>query len=297
MYRLNLYLFGEGTGGEGTATSQGDQNSGSTLRNTGDLSKVVYGRQDTQDAAETQPEVTVTSNTLEDKRKAYNDLIRGEYKDFYAEDTQKMINRRFKETKNLQDRVDKAQPLLDMLQQRYGTKDGDIDGLMKAIDEDNAYWQSAADEAGMEVDQYKKFKTLERQNAALLKAQQDAAEQNRVQEQVGRWVQEAETLSQKYPGFDLQAEMANDQFRRLLQAGTPVEHAYRVIHMDELMNAAAAATEKAVVDNIKARGTRPQENGVAAQSGFVAKTDVAKLSREDRREIARRVARGEMISF
>lgn len=294
--RFYLHLFApDGGAAEGAATSSGDQTAAGNTRqgNSGDFSD------NAQAAAGQEPEVKVTSNTLEDKRKSYQELIRGEYKDLYAEDTQRLINQRFKETKALQAQVDEVKPLLDELNARYGTTD--VKGILQAIEKDNGYWESAAEEAGMEVEQYKKIKTLERQNAALMEAQKQQAEKARVQEQVGRWVQEAETLKGKYPGFDLQTELADDQFRRLLQAGTPVEHAYRVIHMDELMSgavsAAAAAAEKNVTDNIRAKGMRPVENGVAAQSGFVSKTDVNKLTKADRAEMARRAARGELISM
>ena len=65
----------------------------------------------------------------------------------------------------------------------------------------------------------------------------------------------------------------------------------------EAMSTSAAQAEKRVVENVRAKGARPAENGVAAQSGFVVKDDVSKLSRKERAEIARRAMRGETISF
>ena len=104
-----------------------------------------------------------------------------------------------------------------------------------------------------------------------------------------------------YPSFDLGAESQNPQFLAMLRAGVPVQHAYEVVHMDEIKagvaKLTAKATEKQVVSGIRAKGARPQENGTAAQSPFTVKDDVSKLTRKDRAEIARRVARGETISF
>jgi len=57
------------------------------------------------------------------------------------------------------------------------------------------------------------------------------------------------------------------------------------------------AQEKAVVDNIRARGSRPSENGTSSQSAFIVKDDVSKLSKEDRRNIAKRVMMGEKITI
>ena len=104
-----------------------------------------------------------------------------------------------------------------------------------------------------------------------------------------------------YQGFDLMQELQNPEFLSLLKAGTPVEHAYRVLHFDELMGsavqAAAASTEKKVADSVRAKGNRPNENGTNSNSAFVTKTDPSKLTRADFEEIERRVARGERISF
>ena len=73
------------------------------------------------------------------------------------------------------------------------------------------------------------------------------------------------------------------------------------VHFDELMSGAiqvtAANTEKMVANNVRAKGNRPAENGTNAQSAFTVKDDPSKLTKQDFEEIARRVARGEIISF
>ena len=55
--------------------------------------------------------------------------------------------------------------------------------------------------------------------------------------------------------------------------------------------------EQLVTDNIRAKGSRPLENGTSQQGAFIVKNDVNALTKEDRAEIARRVRRGEVISF
>ncbi|MCD7927353.1 MAG: hypothetical protein LUF80_00585 [Oscillospiraceae bacterium] len=264
---------------------------------------IKYGKQETaaSDAAEPAAGVQDQAETPQDKGKAFQELIAGEYKDEYTRETQRIVNRRFAETKALQDQVAKSQPVLDLLMQRYKITDGDMGKLQKAVESDDAYWSQAADEAGMSVEQYKAFQKLQRDNAMLLRAQKQVQNRQNANQQAQKWVREAEAVKQQFPKFDLGAELKNPAFVSMLRSGTPVEHAYKVIHFDSLVadakNVTAAQTEKTVVDNIRAKGARPAENGTAAQSAFTVKDDVSKLSKKDRAEIAKRAARGEKIAF
>ena len=249
----------------------------------------------------TKPDASTTSNTLEARRKAFQDLVNGEYKDIYTEETQRIIDRRFRETRNLEQQVGAYQPVIDMLMQRYQIGDGDMGKLSQAIENDDAYWSEAAEEAGMSVEQYKQFQKLQRENEALLRQQRQQQSSQRAQQQLQQWYGEAEQVKSLYPSFDLNAEVKNPQFLSMLRAGVPVQHAYEVVHMDQIKAGVAAmqakATEKQVVDGIRAKGARPQENGTASQGAFIVKDDVSKLSKKDRAEIIRRAARGEHIEF
>lgn len=193
------------------------------------------------------------------------------------------------------------QPVIDMLMQRYQIGDGDMGKLSQAIENDDAYWSEAAEEAGMSVEQYKQFQKLQRENEALLRQQRQRQNDQRAQQQLQQWYGEAEQVKGLYPSFDLNAEVKNPQFLSMLRAGVPVQHAYEVVHMDQIKAGVAAmqakATEKQVVDGIRAKGARPQENGTTSQGAFIVKDDVSKLSKRDRAEIIRRAARGEHIEF
>lgn len=248
-----------------------------------------------------EPGAATTPTTLEERRKAYREMMEGEFKDLYTEDTQRIIDRRFREVRNLEEQVQRHQPLIDMLMQRYKIADGDMGKLLAAVENDDAYWSEAAEQAGMSVEQYKQFQRLQRENAALMEAQRRSQSQQQAQQQLQKWYTEAEQVRGVYPSFDLNAEVKNPQFLAMLRSGVPVQHAYEVIHMDEIKAGVAAlqakATEKQVVAGIRAKGARPAENGTAAQSAFIVKDDVTKLTKEDRAEIARRVARGEPVTF
>lgn len=311
------YFDGEGAGAAPAAAEgpgeQGEQLLAEAAARNGRHKKadpfenVVFGKQpepqpdkgpDSQDAADPQG-VKTSERTLDDKRKAYDELINGEYKEFYTKDTQNLINRRFKETKDLEKQVADAKPVLDMLMQRYGAKD--MASLQTAIEGDSAYWQEAADDAGMSVSQFMEFQKLQRENRALLQQQEAVLNQQRVDQQLALWSREAEALKQLFPDFSLEAEAQNPDFINLLQAGTPMEHAYKVLHLDEILNnernVTAANTEKQVMDNIRARGQRPQEAGLNSNNAITYKTDVSAMSDKEILEMARRANRGDVIQL
>lgn len=301
---------GSGTQGETQQTSPAATRRGSS----GEYSNVKFGKQDQPvdaggqqanppDAGEESKKqgVETTSDTLEDKRKAFRALVDGEYKEQYTEDTQRIIDRRFRETKNLEAQLSQQKPILDMLMQRYKIGDGDLGKLTQAIENDNAYWSQAAEEAGMSVEQYKQFQKLQRENAQLLQAQRRSQNQQAAEKQLQKWYQEAEAMKADYPGFDLRRESQDPQFLSMLRSGVPVKLAYEVMHMDEIKSTVAQTTaqqtEKQVVEGIRAKGARPAENGTSSQSGFVVKDDPAKWTKKDRAEIVRRVQRGEQIKL
>lgn len=271
--------------------------------------KVVYGKQpgtpaqqaETPRPAETPGTIQTGADPAADREKRFRELITGEYKDLYTQETQRMIDRRFAKAKEAEQRLANAQPVLDLLAQRYNITDGDAEKLAKALEDDDAYWTEAAEEAGMSVNQYKAMQRLERENKALIDAQRRRESEQKANAQLDQWSRESEALKTKFPAFNLQQEAQNPQFVAMLRANVPMEHAYKVMHMDELMNAtvqqAAVVTEQRVVNSIRAKGQRPAEAGLGANSGVIVKNDVSKLNRQDRAEIARRAMRGETISF
>ena len=332
MLTINLHLFdggaaaGGAAGGAGAAASGDGGAKGDTIGavpghtrrgKSGEYSNVRFGKQNTGAAAtgtvtsaqdpshdagaDNNQGVQSTSDSLEERRRAFRDMVNGEFKDVFTEETQRIINRRFSESRTLEAQVQAQQPVIDMLMQRYNIGDGNIKKLSDALENDSAYWSEAAEEAGMSVEQYKQFQKMKRENAALLAAQKGRQQQEAQHQQAQKWFQEAQHVKAKFPNFDLTAELKDPNFAAMLRAGTPVEHAYKVRHFDELMENAmqvtAANTEKRVVNNIRARGNRPAENGTASQSAFTIKDDVSKLSKKDRAEAARQAMRGAKIEF
>lgn len=299
---LVLFDGGEGGGGEGAAEGgpqaevpvyhPRNQKSG------GELANVVYGKQEGDpDAGDHE----VVSSDAQAERAARYQEFRTEFKSELDQDFQKVFNKRFGETKQMQEQLDAVSPVIDLLRDKYGVADGDMDKLMAAMEEDDSYWQDAADENGMTVEQYKQFRRYERENAEMREQIRAAQQQEQADNQLRQWWQQGEELKRSYPSFDLQREAQNPEFLRLLQSGVPVDHAFQVIHMDEIMQGVAANTAKAaerqITANIRARGSRPAEAGASGKASFTVKNDVSKLSKKDRAEIARRAMRGETIEF
>lgn len=329
MPAFDLQLFSDGAaagagdagaeqGTEGTlpkAETKGTRG-GSRRGKSGEYDNVVFGKQDA--AAETDANsgsaagdqgegnasksgVTTTSDTLEAKRKAFQDLIDGEYKEQYTEMFQKSFNRRFAETKEMEQTISSQKPIVDMLLQKYKIADGDMAKLQQAIEQDDTYWASAAEESGMTIEQYKAVQKLQRDSEELHQLRRKMQGEQQAQQQMAKWYQEAEGLKQKFPTFDFRTEIQNRDFQGMLRAGVSVENAYRTLHMDEITEATARAAAQTasqqMAANIKAKAARPAENGTSRQSAAIVKSDVHSLSREDRAEVIRRAMRGEKISF
>ena len=267
------------------------------------------GEVSTESAAETQSGESNTSDadsqpTEEERAKAYQQFKK-DYKDLYAKDFQETFNRRFKDVKNLESQLSEYTPLMDMLRERYDVSD--VKSAIKALENDNAYWEQAAYDAGMSVEQYKEVSKLKRENRAFQEQMEFVQNQQRAIQTRQAWEAEAESLRAQYPDLDVNAEIANPQFESLLVSLTragfenPMQIAYETCHADEVKAAIAShvaqQTEKKVTDNIKAKGSRPVENGASSSNAFSQKVDVSKLTDKEMDEYIKRASRGESISF
>lgn len=263
--------------------------------------KVLYGKQPQQQPeAPAEPEKKELSP--EEKKKAYSDFINSaDFKDLHTEEVQRIINKRFKETKSLEEENAKLRAVIDAESKRYNLASADPDAVLKAIENDASLYEDAAMQAGMTVEQYMEREKLVKANQRLEAEMEAQKQRQQVDAQVKQWMADAESVKADYPDFDLDATLKNEDFAKMLRAGVPMKQAYRVLNMDRLMaeqnKQTAELTEKAVVDSVRAKGARPAENGAVPRSAFVVKDDVNKLSKEDRAQIAIKAMRGEIISF
>ena len=303
---LSLQIFADGgasaggTGDGGTAQGQGVK-VGAASQQTGakgnPLAEVKYGIQQEESA----PAAEVQETTTTDPNAEFEKLIKGQYKQQYDQKVQDIIRKRLKGPMETVEKYTALQPVLEILAKKHGVDAGDIDALTKAIEADDSYFEQEAMELGMSVKQLKELRSAQRENADLRRQIQERQKQENAEKIYSTWMQQAEETKKVYPGFDLRAELGNSKFLDLLNSNIDVRTAYEVLHKDDIIPAAmqfaAKTVESKIASKIASGASRPAENGMNSGSAAVVKSDVSQLTKADRQEIIRRVARGEKIRF
>lgn len=305
---LHLQLFAEGGAGAagdgGAGQGTGVTGAAAVSQNKGakgnSLANVVNGKQESAPAAEVQQEPQTQPEAV-DLEAEFEDLIKGKYKSQFQNRTQNIVRERLKSSNEIVNNYSTLTPALELLAGKYGVDVNDATALAKAIEDDDAFYEEAALENGRTATEEKKFSKLERQNKRLLQQINDRNQREQADRQMAVWEQQASKARKTYPNLDLNVEAKNPKFRQLLGAGVDVGTAYMVIHKDDVIAGAMQHTAQKVAEkitnNIIAGGKRPAENGMSSQSAAVTKSDPSQLTRADRDEIRRRVARGEIIRF
>ena len=273
LHILNLRMF-DGEGGGSAAGTAGAAAAGNTAGEVS-MASVLGGGAGADQTAQAQP----VEETREQK---FARLIGkdGEYRDLYDARVKRAVTDRMRAATAREQAV---QPILDTLAQAYGTDD--LAELQQKLQNANELWEAGADAEGLTVEQYRQMQQLRMQQQRIERERADAQRQAAMQQQIAQWQAEAQEMQGIYPGFDLEAEMADPTFQRMVSAGASVRNAYEVLHLDEIKaNTAAytaAQTQRRVADNIRARGARPAENGAKGGSGAVTR-DLSRATREDR---------------
>jgi len=255
------------------------------------LGNVVYGKQ-LGAAQEGQEQAAAAQEPGKNQGKTYSD-----------QDVQDIVSKRLgkvnQQLRSHQDTLKAQQPVIDLLMKRYGVKDAGA--LLEAVNQDEGMWREGADRRGVSWED-ERDRTAQSVREAQMQARITELEnQQHASEKLAQWETESNALKQMYPDFDLNTEIENQEFAKLLSVGYDLKTAYKVVHMDEIMNNgiayAARTAQQQTADAIRARGMRPVENGMNSGAGKVFKTDISQTTREDRAEIARQVAMGKRITF
>ena len=243
-----------------------------------------------------------------ERRKAFGQMMSGEYKDLADEMMQNAVQIA---AQNLEASPE-MRGLLEAIAEKYGTDATDLTALTDAIRngvvKDDAYFEKIAMEKGISVKTAREMDKLETQNKRLTAQQQAAqqmqkaaAERARIAQIQARWDAEAEALKAKYPEFDREEVLANPEVEKMMRAGCSMEAAYRAAYFDRLMARQTAATaqqtEQGVLNRVQQRASRPAENGTRPGGAVQTHLDVEHMSRKDREALEKRVLRGEIITL
>ena len=236
-----------------------------------------------------------------DRKEKFEQLIKGEYKDLYSRKIKDIISKRLKGVDELREKLAGMQDIIDILSEKYGVANDDISALRTKVMEDDSLISEQADKKGIDVKNYRYIKNLEQENRYYKECAERDREKAKMADAIGRWYNETEMVSKDYPEFDINEEMENAMFIQLIRNGVDMKTAYEVVHhpdiIEKIRKTSSENAAKAVREQMESVNSRPVENGLSAQSPAVFKTDVSKLTPEQRADIAKRVARGEQISF
>lgn len=244
----------------------------------------------------------------EERRKAFGELLRGEYADL----TEELMQNAVTEATRRLEASPAMKGLMQALQEKYGTDANDLVALTEAVRngavKDDAYYEKLAMEKGVSTRTARELDKLESQNKQLTEQQQLIRQMERQREQQARiaelqagWDREAEQLKAQYPDFNMAEVLANPEVEMMMRSGVSMTNAYRSAYFDHILKQQQAATaqqvEQGVVNRMQQRNARPGENGTRPGSAVQTKIDVSHMSRKEMEEMERRAMRGEVITL
>ena len=244
----------------------------------------------------------------EERRKAFGELLRGEYADL----TEELMQNAVTEAARRLEASPAMKGLMQALQEKYGTDANDLVALTEAVRngavKDDAYYEKLAMEKGVSTRTARELDKLESQNKHLTEQQQmiqqmerQRVQQARIAELQAGWDREAEQLKAQYPDFNMAEVLANPEVEKMMRSGVSMTNAYRSAYFDHILKQQQAATarqvEQGVVNRMQQRNARPGENGTRPGGAVQTKIDVSHMSRKEMEEMEKRAMRGEVITL
>ena len=276
----------------------------------------LYTKTQTTEGQQEQPvqaEPQQADEPAESQDEKWQALIKGEYKDQFGKAVSDAIQRRFKNqqdaTKELaaaNEKLAALQPVIESLARQHGIDGNDLQALAKAVQSNDPKIEEEAEAAGMTTESYITMKRIEEANARYEQEKQQDRMQKQVQEHYAKLAQQAEALKQKFPDFDLQAELFNpndDRFMKMTspEGGLDVETAYYAIHHRELEPQAMAygiqRAQQQMAQTLQANGRRPSEAAMSGGQATNFQIDPRKMTKAERADLIRRSRLGEKIEL
>lgn len=281
-YFLNLQLFAEAS--EGAVNMESGENaSADAEQKNKDLN--------CENNTEINSEENLKNNDDYLIEEEFNELINGKFKEQFRKKTQSIIDKRFKETKILEEYKNNVSPILNELNKKYNIDENNFEELKNIILNENNYSGEDNDFQNNYFDQdNSEENNINKNNINYLK------------NNIFNWIKEGEKLKEIYPEFDFRTEIKNNPlFSKLLHNNISLKDSYELVHKDEILSGAMAYTaqkvKEQVVKGIEARGRRPLENGISSDAGIVTLTDVNALTSKDILKILKQVENGISVKF
>lgn len=272
-----LQLFADGETGEAAEAT------------TGETAETAEGAADPQES----PEIDLEAE--------FEEAIKGKYKDLFAKRTQGIIDKRFKETKNLEAQVKSNAEINALLGAKYGIDPSDVAALAQAVNDDDSYIEEAAYENNMTVEQYRTYLEGEKAKQEL----EEMKRQERREQLTTFFNTQAENVKTKFNDndFDFWDEYNNNrQFQTMINSGVDVETAYKVLNMEKITATVAEdATKKAkqaIANDIRANGVRPTEGGIKSnQAPINSSLNIRGLTDKQMEDYIEQARHGKVITF
>jgi hypothetical protein len=222
----------------------------------------------------------------------YKDLIKSDdYKDDHKAYMDETIGERLKKYKGIEEQLAKQKEMLDAVATKYGINpdDENFNAILKEkIDADDSYYENYAMEHDISNEEARQIVTMQRkaERYDAEKAEQERVEQAR--QQIMTLRQNAEKTKKLFPDFDLDAEMQNEQFRRLCAATNgDTTAAYKTCHWDEIVPATVQMASKKIqaqtAQAVASNQARPIENGLSSAAPSVVQQNFKGMSLKELR--------------
>lgn len=286
MMNLKLQYFAEGEGAASVNTSAGEIGAPAAIAGENGVPAAT---------GETSPIEAPTEES-------FDNLISGKYKADFENKLKDILGERLKKHQAVEEKYKKLEPALMMIAGNYGinTEQFNVDEFVKAVENDNTYYEKKALEQGLPVETVKKIDQLERKELMRQREERERQEAKKRSERFEKLVRESQKVKEMYPDFNLDSEMQNAAFARLVANNVPVQTAYEVAHKDEIIGKAMQYTAKQTEQKLSKAiqsGMRPIENGTSGNGAVMLNADPRKLTKAERDDIRKRVRQGEKITF
>lgn len=199
------------------------------------------------------------SDDAEQSGREFEELIKGRFADAFAARVQKIIDKRFKHTKLLEQRVAQEESFRERLSSLCGGDSPEAEVILKRVGE---------------LVSSNEGKELSPEEAISMEARTRAL----------------------YPDFSAEREMKSETFRAYVERGLDFSEAYALSHLDKIKEEARREGVREAVLSIGSMGRRPAE-GSRSSARPPAPRRVADLDSSEIKTLIERASKGERIKF